>query len=160
MAGIVWACGLLPEVSEEESIVGDLSGSSEEEEQYNVPTMKLLEALSTSTDDLNTDYNSNDEISTSNHPNTHFEIVDEENQKPKRTSKKRSSRKFTVAKYRGEFVMGHEDFHIHSQNYAVFHFSDYTWKDQGYAMVNEYFPTITPLIDAQFRKIYTLTYNT
>lgn len=152
MAGIVWSCGILPEVKEEEPISmfsSDLSGSSDEEEQYNIPTMKLLEALSTN-DDHDDEFVPQRSL---------FEIVDAENS-DRSAKRKRVSRKSALSKYRGEFVMGHEDFLIHSQEYYVFHFSDYTWKDQGYAMVNEYFPSITPLIDAQFRKIYTLTYNT
>ena len=37
---------------------------------------------------------------------------------------------------------------------------DYTWEDQGFSLLNRYYPDIAPMLDDKFRLAYNLTYNT
>ena len=159
LSGIVNGCGLLPEVEEEVSSTQNSTESSSSEEEKDIGTnitKKLFEALSSS-----------DDSDLTPGQKKLFEIVDEKSI-PNETFKKyciiapsiTSSKQHPALKYRGSFSLEHSDFVINSQNYTVFHFSDYRWKDQGYAMVNEYYPTIAPLLDEEFRTIYNLTYRT
>ena len=67
---------------------------------------------------------------------------------------------YDLSKYIGTFKMEHVDFDTSSTQYTTFHYSDYTWKDQGYGLLSQFYSGAAPLLDDLFSHIYSLTYRT
>ncbi|XP_038058705.1 sestrin-1-like isoform X1 [Patiria miniata] len=42
----------------------------------------------------------------------------------------------------------------------TFKAQDYSWEDQGFSLLNRYYPDVAPMLDDKFRLAYSLTYNT
>ena len=154
LSGVVWSCGLLPEVNSDSIVPADLP--SRGDEKVTVPedsTMQLLEALATV-----------EESSPSKSPilSPSFETLDmpQTAEKKKKKKKENQDRHFSFSQFRGNYEIDHEDVIISSSSYSTLHYSDFSWKEQGYPMVNEYFPSCTAPLDDEFRTIYNLTYRT
>ncbi|XP_071492038.1 sestrin-1-like isoform X1 [Diadema antillarum] len=56
----------------------------------------------------------------------------------------------------------YEDFARRGENSQIptFRAQDYTWEDQGFSLVNRYYPDIAPLLDDKLGIAYNMTYNT
>lgn len=63
-------------------------------------------------------------------------------------------------KYCGGVELAHEDFDVKSPAYRIFHASDYSWKEEAFALVSQYYTDAAPLLDELFCHIYALTYRT
>eukprot|EP00163_Fabomonas_tropica_P020705 TRINITY_DN36601_c0_g1_i1.p1 TRINITY_DN36601_c0_g1~~TRINITY_DN36601_c0_g1_i1.p1 ORF type:complete len:676 (-),score=156.89 TRINITY_DN36601_c0_g1_i1:291-2135(-) len=53
----------------------------------------------------------------------------------------------------------HEDFQVKSKTYEVFRVQDYSWSDDGYPLLNRFYPGVAPLLDAKFKFIYRMSDN-
>ncbi|XP_030851090.1 sestrin-1 isoform X2 [Strongylocentrotus purpuratus] len=56
----------------------------------------------------------------------------------------------------------YEDFARRGENsqFQTFRAQDYTWEDQGYSLVNRYYPDVSQLMDDKLGVAYNMTYNT
>ena len=56
----------------------------------------------------------------------------------------------------------YEDFARRGDNNQIptFRAQDYTWDDQGFSLVNRYYPDVASLLDEKLKIAYHLTYNT
>ena len=59
--------------------------------------------------------------------------------------------------YHGGVELTHEDFNVKSADYRVFRLQDFSWEEQGFSLINRFYPGVGELLDDLFTETFNLT---
>jgi len=79
--------------------------------------------------------------------------------KPK-TVQKNSERRKNIndfSHFHGGVEVAHEDYNVKSTEYKTFRLQEFSWEDQGFSLINRYYPGTGELLDELFTETFNLT---
>ncbi|KAL6069515.1 Sestrin-2, variant 2 [Balamuthia mandrillaris] len=169
MAGVVFGCGILPELDmnvEETINLEDLRASAKPDIRMSEELAKVVSALTGSKNSSEQDEEDQPQSQRLVFENAAMNeeegaatkaASEEAPREDKRTAITGENSSAYVQKYVGEFKGHHVDFDVRSKDYSVFHVQYYSWKEHGYALVSRFFADVAPLLDDEFDYIYYMT---
>lgn len=165
LAGFAWGFGITVEVDRRgdySSNVLSLPISPEEvegdENEIRQSTTELVHRLKAYSDKSDTESISS-VSSTSSDAQKFFE-ESEIGWTPKARATASEKKKKNVndfSHYHGGVEMNHEDFNVKSQDYKVFRLQEFSWEEQGFSLLNRYYPGIGDQFDELFTETINLT---
>eukprot|EP01118_Nematostelium_gracile_P016186 TRINITY_DN6646_c0_g1_i1.p1 TRINITY_DN6646_c0_g1~~TRINITY_DN6646_c0_g1_i1.p1 ORF type:complete len:325 (+),score=81.75 TRINITY_DN6646_c0_g1_i1:481-1455(+) len=157
LSGVVFGCGINPELENQDET--ELSHQPNEEEEtvkidlqsYADNTAKLAELLKSGFQVKETEEQQVHVFASAETIPHHLEKKD--NDKLSKTEAHRYCR------YLGEFNLEYVDFDCRSKTYSIFKIQDYCWKEDGFELVRRFLPGAATLLDEEFDYIYLMTDN-
>ncbi|XP_071800666.1 sestrin-1-like isoform X2 [Asterias amurensis] len=168
MTGMVFGCGINPEIDMEGGhtcrlpSVGEDPGSpsnnnysSEEMEGASSNVETLMQKLRELEEQSEPDETQEEKLKK-------FEKVEKQNVELSPPSDETCQDRSDLSHYITEPDFKYMDFAKRGEISTIptFRAQDYTWEDQGFSLLNRYYPDIAPMLDDKFRLAYNLTYNT
>jgi len=166
LAGVVFGCGVLPEIDMEASNAEHASElpkalPSKGEEPQSDPslaheTVKIVEVLLDSQRCAYADEDTHDQRLVFDNAAEGEDIQEEE----KEDKIGESTEPSDLERYWGDCRIKYTDFDVRAKSYSVFRVQDYSWKEHGYSLISRFYEDLAPLLDDEFDHIYSLTYHT